>query len=102
MKSDSRASGVTYDVQVFARRQFIVLAILGLSGCRNPHHKVIAVVPKATSHLFFVSVHAGVDQAARDFAVDVLWNGPTEETDFSRQIEIVDALVARRVDALAI
>ena len=60
------------------------------------------MVPKATSHLFFVSVHAGVDQAARDFSVDVVWNGPHEETDHTRQIQIVDAMIARRVDALAI
>ena len=59
-------------------------------------------MPKATSHLFFVSIHAGVDQAARDFHVDVVWNGPQEETDFTRQIQIVDAMVTRHVDALAI
>jgi len=52
--------------------------------------------------LFFVSVHAGVDQAAHDFHVNTLWNGPDNETDYTRQIEIVDAMVARRVDALAI
>jgi ribose transport system substrate-binding protein len=63
---------------------------------------LIAVVPKATSHLFFVAVHAGVLDAERDFGVEVLWNGPQDETDYSRQIEIVDSMIARRVDALAI
>jgi ribose transport system substrate-binding protein len=60
------------------------------------------VVPKATSHLFFVAVHAGVDEAARDAGVRVLWNGPNEETDHTRQMQIVDSMVVRRVDALAI
>lgn len=73
-----------------------------LAGCRGPQQKLIGVVPKATSHLFFVSVHAGVDQASKDFGVANSWNGPTDETDFTRQIEIVDAMVTRRVDALAI
>lgn len=59
-------------------------------------------MPKATSHLFFVSVHAGVDKAAKDFDVDVLWNGPNEETEHGRQIQIVEAMITRRVDALAI
>src|ERR1700730_12745365 len=72
------------------------------TACHRSHQKVVGVVPKATSHLFFVSVHAGVDQAARDFNVNVIWNGPNEETDFTRQIQIVDAFVARHVDALAI
>src|SRR6266853_1669476 len=69
------------------------------TACHRSPQKVIGVVPKATSHLFFVSVHAGVDRAARDFNVNVIWNGPTEETDFTRQIQIVDAFVARHVDA---
>ena len=60
------------------------------------------MVPKATAHLFFVSIHGGVDRAAKEFGVEVLWNGPNEETDHSRQIQIVDAFVAQRVDALAI
>jgi ribose transport system substrate-binding protein len=52
--------------------------------------------------MFFVSVHAGVDQAAKDFKVDVLWNGPQNETDFARQIEIVDSMIAQQVSAIAI
>ena len=85
------------------RWSFLLAGAFALcAGCRGSHQKVIGVVPKATSHLFFVSIHAGVDQAARDFHVNVVWNGPQEETDFTRQIQIVDAMVTRHVDALAI
>ncbi len=85
------------------RRVVLEASLLAcLSGCRRTGQKVIGVIPKATSHLFFVSVHAGVERAARDLHVDVLWNGPDNETDYTRQIEIVDAMVARQVDALAI
>lgn len=73
-----------------------------LASCARPSRARIAVVPKATAHLFFVSIHEGVDRAAREFGVEVLWNGPNEETDHSRQIQIVDAFVAQRVDAIAI
>ena len=72
------------------------------AGCRGSREKIIGVVPKAVSHLFFVSVHAGVQQAAHDLHVSVLWNGPYDETDYNRQIQIVDAMVARQVDGLAI
>ena len=85
---------------MLTRRHLLVSG--ALAGCRRSRQKLIGVVPKATSHLFFVSVHAGVDQAARDLRVEVLWNGPNDETDYTRQIQIVDAMVARRVDALAI
>jgi len=84
------------------RRALGVSLLTALPACRRSGQKIIGVVPKAVSHLFFVSVHAGVDQAAHDFHVNTLWNGPDNETDYTRQIEIVDAMVARRVDALAI
>lgn len=87
---------------MLSRRACLVPLVGFACGCRGNRRKTIAVIPKATSHLFFVSVHAGVDKAARDFGVDVLWNGPNEETDHSRQIQIVDGMIARRVDALAI
>ncbi len=76
--------------------------VLALCGCRGRTQKVIGVVPKATSHLFFASIHAGVDQAAKDFGVAVQWNGPNEETEHERQIAIVDGMVTQHVDALAI
>jgi ribose transport system substrate-binding protein len=78
------------------------LLLAGLAGCARDSAARIGVVPKATSHLFFVSIHRGVDAAAREFGVRVEWNGPREETEHTRQIQIVDAMVARRVDALAI
>ena len=84
------------------RREALGASLLSLPACRRTTQKIIGVIPKAVSHLFFVSVHAGVDQAAHDFHVNTLWNGPENETDYTRQIEIVDAMVAQRVDALAI
>lgn len=88
---------------MITRRQALGVGLVtSLAACRRSDRKIIGVVPKAVSHLFFVSVHAGVDRAAHDFHVNTLWNGPDNETDYTRQIEIVDAMVARRVDALAI
>ena len=92
-----------YHVQVRTRRSLLPAGLNLLAfACRRGGRKVIGVIPKATSHLFFVSVHAGVQQAAQDFKVEVLWNGPAAGTDHSRQIQIVDAMVARQVDAIAI
>lgn len=75
---------------------------LSLAACHTTRKKVIAVVPKATSHLFWVSVQAGAMAAGRELNVDVEWNGPATEIDYSRQIEIVDSMIARHVDGLAI
>ncbi|MCC6589592.1 MAG: substrate-binding domain-containing protein [Bryobacterales bacterium] len=89
-------------IRMPSRRQILLLAPPIAAGCRSRARKLIGVVPKATSHLFFVAVHAGVNQAAAETGVETLWNGPNEETDHGRQIQIVDAMVARHVDALAI
>src|SRR6266498_3921202 len=39
---------------------------------------------------------------SRELHVQVLWNGPAQETDYSRQIQIVDSMIARHVDGLAV
>src|SRR5579864_7403274 len=74
-----------------------------LAGCnRGAHEPRIAVVPKATSHVFWQTVHAGSVSAGRELHVEVLWNSPAVETDFSRQIQIVDSMIAQHVDGLAV
>lgn len=63
---------------------------------------MIAIIPKANADLFFVTVHAGAEEAARKMNVGITWNGPDHEIDYGRQIQIVDVMIARRVDGLAI
>ena len=80
----------------------LALALLVLGSCQGRKTKTIAVVPKGTSHLFWVAVQAGALAAGQKFGVQVLWNGPAQETEYDRQIQIVDSMIARRVDGLAV
>jgi ribose transport system substrate-binding protein len=73
-----------------------------LSGCNREHKRIIAVIPKGNADLFWQSVHAGAVKAGRETGVDVLWNGPASEADFTVQIQIVDAMINRHVDAIAL
>jgi ribose transport system substrate-binding protein len=84
------------------RAGLILLACLALAGCQKSSKKVIAVVPKATSHLFWLSVQAGAMAAGEEFGVQVEWNGPASETEYPRQIQIVDSFISRRVDGIAL
>ena len=84
------------------RTAIAAVLLIATFSCNREQKRTIAVIPKATTHLFFVAVHAGVSAAERDFGVNIIWNGPEQETDSSRQIEITDAMVARHVDAIAI
>ena len=86
-----------------SRRVLICTALLlSLIACNRNKKKTIAVIPKGTSHLFWVSVQAGALAAGEKYGVDVQWNGPAQETEYDRQIQIVDSMIARRVDGLAV
>jgi ribose transport system substrate-binding protein len=80
----------------------VLLACVALASCQRSKKKVIAVVPKGTAHIFWQSVQAGAIAAGRELGVEVVWNGPSQETEYSRQIQIVDSMIARHVDGLAV
>src|SRR5580704_12992561 len=80
----------------------VLLACALFTGCQSSRKQVIGVVPKGTSHIFWQSVQAGAIAAGRDLGVEVVWNGPPQETEYSRQVQIVDSMVARGVDGLAV
>ncbi len=63
---------------------------------------MLAIVPKANADLFFLTIHAGAEEASRILNVNIAWSGPDHETDYGRQIQIVDVMIARHVDGLAI
>ena len=73
-----------------------------LAACRGNRAKRIAVIPKANSHEFWVSVHAGAAAAGQKFGVEVIWNGPAQETEYDRQMQIVDSMITQRVDGIAV
>jgi ABC-type sugar transport system substrate-binding protein len=59
-----------------SRALLFALVVLSLTGCHSTRKKVIGVVPKATSHLFWVSIHSGDMAAGHDLGVEILWIGP--------------------------
>jgi ribose transport system substrate-binding protein len=64
--------------------------------------KTIVVIPKATSHVFWQSVHAGAIKAARELDVNLIWIGPEREDDRQQQIALVDNQVMNRVDGIVL
>ena len=85
------------------RLSALLLSVVFLfSGCNQSKKRRIGVVPKATSHAFWVAVEKGAKAAGKEFNVDVEWNGAPSETDYARQIQIVDSMINRRVDGLAV
>jgi ribose transport system substrate-binding protein len=85
----------------FAAAAGLVLLLL-LSGCNRNHKRVIAVIPKGNANIFWQSVHAGAAKAAGEKGAEIIWNGPPSETDYTGQLQIVDAMINRHVDAIAL
>jgi ribose transport system substrate-binding protein len=80
----------------------VLCLLLLASGCGKQEKKRIAVIPMGRAHLYWQSIHAGAVAAARELNVDIVWNGPATETDYSGQLQIADAMINNRVDAIAI
>jgi ribose transport system substrate-binding protein len=79
---------------------FIVSLMAG--GCNRTHRTTIAVIPKASADLFWQSVHAGAMKASWDNHVDIVWEGPPNETDIATEMQIVETMINRRVDAICL
>jgi ribose transport system substrate-binding protein len=60
------------------------------------------VIPKGNAHLFWQSVHAGAVSTSRETGVEIIWDGPASETDYTGQLKVVDAMINRRVDAICL
>jgi len=83
------------------------LALLGpvLACAADPI--TIAVIPKATSHEFWKSIHAGAVQAQRELnakgaKVEIIWQGPLREDNRDQQIQVVENFISRRVNGIVL
>ncbi len=84
----------------------LMLTRLGCGGSgaeRAPRDKpLIAVIPKATSHEFWKSVHAGAIHGRDKANVDIVWKGPITESDREQQVNLVQNFVAQGVDGICL
>lgn len=72
------------------------------TACNRSEGTRIVVIPKATAHVFWQTVHAGARAAGRESGVEIEWLGPAAETDFARQIEIVDSAITSRASGIVL
>ena len=80
------------------------LAVLA-AGCARPAGPAritIAVVPKGQVHVFWQTVRAGAEAAAKEAGVEMVWAAPQIETDYTGQASIVEDFINRRVSALVL
>lgn len=76
----------------------------GAGGDGSTNKKLrIAVIPKGTTHVFWKSVHAGAEKAAKELGnIEILWKGPLLENDRDGQISVVQDFVTNKVDGICV
>jgi rhamnose transport system substrate-binding protein len=77
--------------------------LAGVAGCEKKNEKTrIAMVVKNLGNGFFDAAHQGADEAAKQLGnVEVIYTGPTTPSA-EGQIEIINALISQKVDAIVI
>lgn len=62
----------------------------------------IPVMAKGFQHQFWVAVKTGADAAAKDYDVEIYFNGPASETEIDAQVNMVKGEMAKNPKALAL
>ena len=90
----------------FFRRLWIAVVLLALVllslSCNRDHVITVAMIPKASADIFWQSVHAGAVKSALEHNVRIVWDGPPNETDIATEMQIVETMINRQVDAIAL
>jgi ribose transport system substrate-binding protein len=87
-----------------------VLLLVGLAACggggatqtSGTSGLTIAVIPKGTSHIFWQSIHAGANKAAKEVGAEIIWRGPLREDDRDSQVSEVEGFVTRGVSGIVL
>lgn len=64
--------------------------------------KLLAVIPKGTANMWWDTVRLGALAAAEKAQADIIWTGPEMETDREKQIQAVDDMLVKHVDAIVL
>ena len=102
---DSRNDHLSRPSCVRVCRGVPLLVLLALSACgqqQNTGGLTIAVIPKGTSHVFWQSIHAGAEKAAREIGATIIWRGPLREDDRASQVSEVEGFVSRGVSGIVL
>lgn len=81
----------------------IALLFLNCGSKESGSKKIqILVSPKGLVHSFWTTVKAGAEAAAKENNVEIIWKGPSQETDIAGQIAIIEDYINKNVSAIVI
>ncbi|MBD3287946.1 substrate-binding domain-containing protein [candidate division KSB1 bacterium] len=95
--------------KLFKLLPMLMLLLLGLtiSTCQRGKQKskegaTIALVLKTLNHPFFIDMQRGAEEAADSLSVNLLIQAAEREVDVEKQMQIIENLIQRQVDAICV
>jgi ribose transport system substrate-binding protein len=85
-----------------ARWLVVASGLFAAISCNRTHQTTIAVIPKASADIFWQSVHAGAVKSSWENKIKIIWDGPPNETDIAGEMQIMETMINRQVDAIAV
>lgn len=80
---------------------FAALAMHRPAAATGSKRTVLGMMPKAKGDPYFVACLKGAQEAAKQFDVELIWDGPAD-LDPARQNEVVESWITRGVDVIAV
>jgi len=88
------------------KKALALILVLSLLSCfcstQSRSRPKILVSPKGLVLSFWVSVKTGAEQAGKELNAEIVWKGPSLETDIATQIAIVEDNINKKVDAIVL
>jgi ribose transport system substrate-binding protein len=81
----------------------LMVMILPLTACHKeefPGRPTVALVVKTLNNPFFNDMQRGAEEAARELEINLIVQAAEREVDVEQQVQIVENLIQRRVDAI--
>lgn len=82
----------------------LLMFALNLFLCQISYSKTynIAVIPKGSTHDFWLDVEKGALKAGKEFNVNIIFRGPKYDNDTIAQIKLVEFFIKEKVDAIVL
>lgn len=85
----------------------ISITVIGLlfacqRGQNETGKSTVALVVKTVNHPFFIDMQKGAEEAANALDIHLIVQGAEREVDVEKQMQIIENLIQRKVDALCI
>ncbi|NPV53929.1 MAG: sugar ABC transporter substrate-binding protein [Firmicutes bacterium] len=78
------------------------VTLITMGGSAASKKLVVGYATKSATNQGWILINNGAKQAAKDLGVDLIMLGPPKENDIAGQLAVVEDLINRKVDALAI